>query len=170
MTIRGITALTRASFKGDVDCVKELIAAGADVNMGNCPPLTNAAQEGHLDCMNELLRAGADVNIKDKEGNTALIKAVIFCKDAILDLLLDNKAEINSENNEGETALYLAVSRGHKESGETDSKMKILEVFKKKPLDLQPLQKIVQTVLQAGAHLNDTSSGLNPASAHIKPT
>ena len=30
--------------------------------------------------------------------------------------------------------------------------------------------KIVQTLLQAGAHVNDTSSGLNPASAHLMPT
>ena len=119
--------------------------------------------------MNELLRAGADVNIKDKEGNTALIKAVIFCKEAIIDLLLENQAEINSQNNEGETALYLAVSRGHKES-ERQKTNEDSQGSDEETSGFTAFAKIVQTLLQAGAHLNDTSSGLNPASAHLKPT
>ena len=114
------------------------------------------------------MRAGSDVNIKDKEGNTSLIIAVIFCKEAIIDLLLENQAEINSENNEGETALYLAVSRGHKEM-ERQTQNEDSRGFQEETTGFTAFARIVQTLLQAGAHLNDTSSGLNPASAHLKP-
>ena len=139
------------------------------MNKETDPALLYAAQKGHLDCLNELLEAGSDVNAKDKEGNTALIKAVIFCNGAVVDLLLANGAEINTENKKGETALYLAVKHGHAEyESEEPNEEKRIAVGESTGFTAST--KIVQTLLQVGAHLNDTSSGLNPASAHLKPT
>ena len=60
------TSLTYAAGKGKLSCVKELVAAGADVNIrcechGN-EPLYTAARNGHVDCLEELLRARVKVN------------------------------------------------------------------------------------------------------------
>ena len=62
------TSLTYAASKGKLYCVKELIAAGADVN-ASCEchgsgPLMYATLGNHIDCVKELIRAGGDVNIK----------------------------------------------------------------------------------------------------------
>ena len=73
------TSLTYAANKGKLSCVKELIAAGADVNAAcDCHgngPLVSAAMEGHVDCLRELVAVGADINMKNKDGDTALMFA-----------------------------------------------------------------------------------------------
>ena len=38
--------------------------------------LHSACQKGHIDCVKELLKAGAELNITDIEGNTALMHTV----------------------------------------------------------------------------------------------
>ena len=57
------TSLNHAALRGKLSCVKELIAAGADVNT-TCKchdngALLSAASNGHFDC----LPSGTDVNI-----------------------------------------------------------------------------------------------------------
>ena len=63
---------------GNRQCVKGLIAAGANVNTVNkndTTALICAALNGHENCVNDLIEAGADVNTIDEDGNTALIRA-----------------------------------------------------------------------------------------------
>ena len=65
------TSLVYAAGKGKVACVKELIAAGADVNAacechGN-GPLESATLGGHVPCVKELLAAGVDVDRNSQE-------------------------------------------------------------------------------------------------------
>ena len=62
-----------------------------------------------------------------------------------------------------------AVSRSHKEM-ETQTQNEDSRGFQEETTGFTAFAKMVQTLLQVGAHLNDTSSGLNPASAHLKPT
>ena len=71
--------------------------------------------------------------------------------------LIDSGADINAENFDGETALYLAVTQGHVEF---DRDQTITEY------DGSAL--IVYMLLVAGAHLHETSSGLNPCTAHME--
>ena len=65
-----------AIIDNDLPKVKELIAAGTDVNFQNGYKMTalmTAARRGYLEIVKELVEAGADVNLKDDYGMTALI-------------------------------------------------------------------------------------------------
>ena len=58
---------------GQIGCLKELIAAGADINKEDNEGRTSlhsAANQGHIECVNELIAAGADMNKEDKDGLT----------------------------------------------------------------------------------------------------
>jgi len=64
---------------GRIDRVRELLAAGADVNArisDGATPLMHAAHDGNLALVRALLDAGADVGATDSSGWTALTKAV----------------------------------------------------------------------------------------------
>ena len=74
----GLTALTAAAFKGNVEIAKALLRAGADVNAANRAGQTSlmfAALSGKLAMVDCLLEAGADPAAKDASGNTALSQA-----------------------------------------------------------------------------------------------
>ena len=64
---------------GDVDCVKALLAAHAEVNCkddGGATALIRAAAAGRADCVKALLDNGADAKITVNDGKTALEMAV----------------------------------------------------------------------------------------------
>ena len=90
------TSLTYAASKGKLSCVKEVIAAGADVNSacechGNGPLLSDVMC-GHIGCLKELISSGAKVNIQNKDGNTALM----YVKDSeCLMELISSGADVN---------------------------------------------------------------------------
>jgi ankyrin repeat protein len=65
------TALTFAAGQGDLETVRLLISAGADVsarNGDNETALMRATQRGHTEVVKALLQAGADVEGRDDEG------------------------------------------------------------------------------------------------------
>lgn len=69
-----------------------------------------AAYEGDKEKVQSLLSQGANVNARDKDGNTALMKAALISEDLeIVKLLLDKGAKVNAQNNEGDTALIYAA-------------------------------------------------------------
>ena len=65
----GVTAFDLVlQAKGNVECLKELIAAGADINKEDNDggtALYSAANQGHVECLKELIAAGTDVNKED---------------------------------------------------------------------------------------------------------
>ena len=67
-----------------LSCVKELIAAGADVNAAcechGISALMTAAIVGTVDCLKELITAGSNVNQQHRDGFTPLIFALQFGK------------------------------------------------------------------------------------------
>lgn len=74
----GITPLIAGSSEGQIDCVKLLIEAKADINAKDkdgTNSLMAASARGHLDVVTALVEAGADINEQNTDGHTALMFA-----------------------------------------------------------------------------------------------
>ena len=70
-----------AAKEGNVEAVKQHLAAGADVNAGfvfGMTPLHIAASEGHKEIVELLIAKGADVNARMKDGKTPLDSAIMI--------------------------------------------------------------------------------------------
>lgn len=88
----GLTALTGAAFKGEVEIAKALVAAKADVNLANDSGQTAlmfAALAGKEKMVEYLLTAGADPAAMDKAGNTPSSLAAGQGADKVKKLLED---------------------------------------------------------------------------------
>lgn len=110
-----------------VALVKELIEAGADVNMtvslpvkdspeetlSNITPLFIAVQEGHTPCVMELIKAGADVNIARSDGLTPICMAAQCGNEGCVVLLIQAGADIHKAANNGRTPLSVAEHEKH---------------------------------------------------------
>ena len=86
----GYTALMHAAQKCGVECVKELLAAGAELDAQDDQgetALMKAAFWGNRDVVSALLTARADPKIQDKEGRTAVTIAEKIGQTKIADLL-----------------------------------------------------------------------------------
>ena len=68
-----VTSIHDAAFEGNIEAVKQHIAAGTDVNAKgerDRTPLHEAAWNGHKEVAELLIAEGADVNAKDVDGET----------------------------------------------------------------------------------------------------
>jgi ankyrin repeat protein len=103
--------VAKAAVAGDLEALKTLIAAGADVNAQNDKgetPLMEAAAMGQADAAKLLIAAKADVNAKKKDGVTALHGAAFFAHPELVKLLIAGGADVNAKNQKGETAATIA--------------------------------------------------------------
>lgn len=100
--------LHTAVITGNVDAVKQHIAAGSNLNekdpFGGSSPLISAALFDQKEIATLLLDAGADINFQNNDGSTALITAAFFGRPEVVQLLLDRKADKTIKNKYGTTA------------------------------------------------------------------
>lgn len=109
----GDTALRIAALHGQLATVRDLVQAGAQVNMPGWTPLIYAAFNGHTDVVDYLLRQGADVNAVSDADATALMVAARNGHLETARRLLAADAEPNHINDQGETAVDWALNGGH---------------------------------------------------------
>ena len=107
--------LRKACKKGDIEAVKQHLAAGADVNAGGVfgkTPLHLAALKDHKEIAELLIANGADVNAKQAvEGETPLHLAAMGGHKEIVELFITNGADLNAKGFGG-TPLDWAIEWG----------------------------------------------------------
>ena len=83
--------LWKAAYNGNIEAVKQHLAAGTDVNVkggfADGTPLHYAAANGHKEIAELLIEKGADLNAKDEDGGTPLDVAIQFKELETADLL-----------------------------------------------------------------------------------
>lgn len=75
--------------------------------------LVSAAAEGDLDCVRELLARGLDVDIPNSAGQTALFAASASGQLGAVAILLRHGARVDRQVADGQTALHAACRNGH---------------------------------------------------------
>ncbi len=106
-------ALVTAIDQGDVEAVRDLLAAGANprtVDGNGVPILIKAAVSGNVAMAELLLSKGAEVNAGDSKGNTPLMIAAGTGNLELVKILLNNGADVDIRNSRGVTALGWAYS------------------------------------------------------------
>jgi ankyrin repeat protein len=112
------TALFREArnASGSIDRIRELIAAGANVNRRHkcgSTPLWEAAYHGRQDIVAILLAAGADAAVYGDDGSGPLHWAANNGHLEIVETLLACGADPNALRDSEQSALNAAVSNGH---------------------------------------------------------
>ncbi|QKX62954.1 uncharacterized protein TRUGW13939_10122 [Talaromyces rugulosus] len=107
--------LWRAAYDGQLDAVKVLLDAGADVHYsrGIETVLRVSLMRGFFDVADQLILAGADVNMPDRNGQTALHQAADCGYLNIVEKLLDLGANINLPGRDRQTALHQTADCQH---------------------------------------------------------
>ena len=84
--------------------------------------LLNAAKNGDIEAVKQHLAAGADVNAKTADGTTPLHNAAVYGHNEIAELLIANGASVNaiivSGRNQGKTPVDLAIWRKKTETAD----------------------------------------------------
>ncbi|KAJ0405897.1 hypothetical protein ATCC90586_003358 [Pythium insidiosum] len=109
--INQTTALHLAARMNHPNCVKELLARGADhtARTGDSyTPLHLACQAGNAKCVEELLNAGADPNVTDHQGNGAVHMVAEIGNIAIAKMLVASGARIDVANASGSLPVHLS--------------------------------------------------------------
>ena len=93
-------SLFEAADRGNIEAVKQHIAAGTDVNAkdgGGWTPLHHAAYGGHKEIFEILISKGADVNAKLKGGETPLDLTNLHPETETADLLRKHGGKTGDE-------------------------------------------------------------------------
>jgi ankyrin repeat protein len=161
-TLKDSSALITAAAAGDLNQVKELLVAGADVNVkggDGRTPLMEACYAGNTQIVRLLLDKGANVGLKKNDGATAFSFAqggnsqeIIQMLDQVGQLLsasgkgdvkevralIDKGASVNARGEDGRTALMEAAYGGHTE---------VVKLLLEKGADVTPVKDDGATAL-----------------------
>jgi thiosulfate/3-mercaptopyruvate sulfurtransferase len=107
------TPLMRASFKGEFDIARKILAAGGKVELLNADgnnALWLACVEKHLAIIDLLLDAGIDIDNRNDNGATALMYVSSSGRTDVVAHLLARGADIRPETLDGFSALDMAAN------------------------------------------------------------
>jgi len=113
-----VSALMYASKYGQLEAVKLLLQAGANIDLQEGhgrTALMYASMNGYLETVKLLLQEGANIDLQDKWGRTAPMYASRNGHLETVKLLLDKGATIDLQNSFGWTALMYASGEGQLE-------------------------------------------------------
>jgi uncharacterized protein len=79
------------------------------MNRGGFTPLLYSAREGCIECARELLAGGADINLADPDQSTALVVALLNLHFDYASFLIKAGADVNRWDLYGQTPLYIAI-------------------------------------------------------------
>ncbi|XP_067402699.1 ankyrin repeat domain-containing protein 29 isoform X3 [Emydura macquarii macquarii] len=105
-----------ASHYGHIECVRELVLQGADINLqreDGATALFLAAQGGYLDVIRLLLSSGAKVNQPRQDGTAPLWIASQMGHSEVVRVMLLRGADRDATRNDGTTALLKAANKGY---------------------------------------------------------
>jgi uncharacterized protein len=111
----GMTALHWAASNDDLEMVRALLMAGANVKaetrIGAVTPIFMACRNGNASIIEELLKAGASASAPDGHGTTPLMIAAAAGGTDAVKVLLDHGADVNAkETSHEQTALMFAAA------------------------------------------------------------
>lgn len=114
----GFYPLGLAAFFGQLDAVRALIVAGADIhavarNAFKVQPVHAAAASRNLDILRAVLEAGADPNAPQQQGFRPLHDAATHANREMAELLLKHGADPGVANDAGQNSIDLARDHGH---------------------------------------------------------
>ena len=117
----GFTPLGLASFFGQIDIVKLLLANDANPNIAannqfKVAPIHSTCAISNYEIADLLIKNGADVNAKQMQGVTPLHSAAHNGQNELAKLLIENGADINAKMDNGQTPLFMAEEKGFKET------------------------------------------------------
>ena len=99
-TEKELVVVFLASEKGDIEVIKQQLAAGWDVNAkddNGWTPLHHAVPNGHKEIAELLIAEGANVNAKDERGKTPLDWAIKYKRNETIDLLRKHGGKTGAE-------------------------------------------------------------------------
>jgi ankyrin repeat protein len=111
-------SIHEAAGEGNIEVVKQHLAAGTDVNAktdDGVTPLHEAAGVGQKEITELLIAKGADVNANTPDGLTVFFAAILGANKEIVELLIAKGADVNVRGFGGMTPLNMADDEGEKE-------------------------------------------------------
>ena len=87
----------------------------AVVLVGCGESIHEAAEDGNIEAVKQHIAAGTDVNAKDKYGESPLLFAATFGHKEIAELLIAKGAKVNAKNKNDNTPLDKAIKEHHTE-------------------------------------------------------
>lgn len=160
--LAGFTLLHQVTHKGNLESIRLLINAGADINAQNVQgitPLHMAATRKNVEIVQLLIDSGADIQTKDNEGHTPWhYAAKLHDNFEIAELLFQDGLCSNGLDLYGSTALHDAVEEDDIKTVEKlllqGADVNLKDIFDDTPLFLSHSYEMANLLLAHGADIN----------------